>query len=129
MTESLTQKSEAKSSDAPRFTSGPWVAEASKSGLYGSHDYLGVWATRSNGSRVRIADCASHVAGRGPEDSANARLVAAAPDLYEAFERLCAIALNHGSGEVPDATVGKVAKAIAREYGARAAISKVRGGK
>ncbi len=98
-----------------KHTPGPWHAGETYGGKRWVYD-------RNN---LRVCKAASDP--KPAERAANERLIAAAPDYAEAFERLCAIALDHGSGEVPDAAVGKVAKAIAHEYSERAAIKKARG--
>lgn len=67
------------------WTPGPWLADIHRTGQRGGRTYAHIWG----GGKVQIgavilgAEGASQVEGR-----ANARLIAAAPDLYEALAAL-----------------------------------------
>jgi hypothetical protein len=60
-----------------RSTPGPWVAR--QVGLSGPNDDEPVYEVNGDGGRVVVADCL---------EEANARLIAAAPDLLEALEAM-----------------------------------------
>ena len=62
-------------SPAPRHTPGPWVAKVTKAGLGGG--YQGVDGPRGQ----RVALCDEDISLPPKEREANARLIAAAPDL------------------------------------------------
>jgi hypothetical protein len=56
----------------PAFNSGPWLAS--------SDDRSAIWSVRT----PTLSICEIH--GYGPISEANARLIAAAPDMYEALK-------------------------------------------
>ena len=75
-----------------KFTPGPWQrfdngGQAGSGHVYGEHYAARVWGPRGPGYGL-VADCHQ---GRTDEDLANAKLVAAAPDLYDALDTLVAI--------------------------------------
>jgi hypothetical protein len=84
-------------------TPGPWIVVTGSGG----------WRVNATGHREVAAT--SHSAFSGSEDRNNARLIAAAPDLLEALERLLQ------SGDVRDAADAGALKQ------ARAAIARVTG--
>jgi hypothetical protein len=90
--------------DKPAFTPGPWTAKNS------NHDDLAN-RVRFDGPVVvyadedcdihPIADCScNHSCRITDETFANAHLIAAAPDIYEALERLCEILESEEGGDV-----------------------------
>lgn len=95
-------------------TPGPWrVGPTAK--VQGERD--GYATVKAPDGRV-VARCSYNGLPLDAAD-ADARLIAAAPDYAEAFAKLCAIVGQpDDAAEVPDATVGRVAKAIVREYAA-----------
>lgn len=92
------------------FTKGPWMA-AKDAGLNGGTEDvvkagdLFVATTHAIGFLGQDADPEA-------EAEANARLIAAAPDLYEALSALLKIAERNGSGPVLDSARAALVKAI-----------------
>lgn len=108
------------------FTPGPWYFHEK----LGRSLQYGVTAEKpynpSVGAARRIAKCGSPYAMRTPnldsEDRANAMLIAAAPDLYEALQNARRIILALDDPEVTSVRDGPNMKLI------NAAIAAVRGG-
>ena len=93
----------------PKWTPGPWKASSVEDG---SFDILGVTAS---GTVPTIVACLCESSCSSEEDAANARLIAAAPELYEALEELLAAECN-------DQAYGASVEAIA----AMSAVKKAR---
>jgi hypothetical protein len=63
---------------APAFTPGPWTVESRVA--FGKNDYAVSPASGNDGFVAALT--------HGPDAKANASLIAAAPELYEALERI-----------------------------------------
>jgi hypothetical protein len=103
-------------------TPGPWDVERDEQLEKG--EVVGVWL--NIGSRHRYIIGTDGLSCQGPEDEANARLIAAAPDMYDALKAAIA------SGMVPVSSVseGGAVKYSAQVQAAdlvRAAIAKAEG--
>ena len=94
-----------------KHTPGPWKQ--------GDACFSDMRSIRSNGHRIAVAD--GGISTSDAEDHANARLIAAAPDLLEALE-----SLYHAANSIGEDTCDPVAFAGALED-ARASIAKARG--
>lgn len=97
--------SNATAEPAAAHTPGPWSVSAGS-----------IWATSQWGARVRIAPVDSHSPMNGIDSAANARLIAAAPDLLAAAKYLMAD-LKH-SYEPRVEALDKLEAAIAKATGA-----------
>ena len=97
----------------PKFTKGPWVTVTT--GPRMKEEYTQPFAVVEHGSSNLICGCFGDVQGGYDVADANARLISASPDLYEALRGLIA-----PSGGVYG-TEGKIAAA-------RAALAKADGG-
>lgn len=86
-----------------KHTPGPWIAEERQFASYViSHEgrsLAAVWPTAGNGDELPIA--------------ANARLIAAAPDMYEALKGLCE-ALGDELNDATSEVWGKAAAALTK---------------
>jgi hypothetical protein len=109
-----------------QFTKGPWVKEVSKSRI----DILtnGGW---DKGQPWIASVFVNHVDVSQEAGEANAHLIAAAPDMYEALEQAQKVlAMFIEPNAIQQTTViNAYAKAIEAEYKARKALAKARGEK
>jgi hypothetical protein len=94
-----------------KHTPGPWKTVARNYPIADTGDYDGCWEVLTGDPKKPIVQ----IWGDSDEDEANARLIAAAPDLLEALRRLL------DSGDVRDAAEKGALAA------ARAAIAKAEG--
>jgi len=103
-------------------TPGPW--HIGGNGSASAHGVTRVWAT-DRAAVCIIATRQQMGANTSPEMDANARLIAAAPDLLEALERFAyecraAASMDHGLSQADCLRIAKHAKAIiARAKGER----------
>ena len=98
-----------------KHTPGPWLIEAQNS-------HTGAIATVHNTTDVWVEIWSENwiVTGMGPEEqSANARLIAAAPDLLEALKEIIAAADGDGWNQL-DASFATARAAIAKAEGGAA---------
>ncbi len=97
-----------------QHTPGPWELSEGDTSL---------WAKSPLGARVRISNIIKHLPINGINHAANARLIAAAPELLATLERLLSIA---NDGAVMRHETGKPAWSFIDEVKtqARAAITK-----
>jgi hypothetical protein len=106
-----------------KHTPGPWRAQL-REGYVEQWEVDGQWEVVATGeTELWIADAASHIGC----DEANARLIAAAPELLEALEHLAAIA---GTGLLHRQSLDKQGMVELFEEAraaARAAIAKAKG--
>lgn len=99
-------------------TSGPWKASPNRDDI-GAHfitNPMGVLVAKSQGANLSD-DPYSHTPGRSDETDANARLIAAAPDLLDYLERIVEEARNSfatGSRFDRPALLAGAARIIAR---------------
>ena len=99
------------------FTKGPWVAEPDSFDDFSIHPVgraLAVAAVVNGGINA--------VTGHGDEHKANAHLIAAAPEMYEALEAMRArwelyIGGLGGAGHTDDALMKQAAAALAKARG------------
>lgn len=109
-------------SDQPKFTPGPWeivydpdpIGDANEPTAIQACHTFAPWASAENGQRLAII-CTLYESDF-PGHEANARLIAAAPDLYEACSNVL-VALNP---EDVIAAHAKCAAAIAKANGTEA---------
>lgn len=99
-------------------TPGPWFQTTiTMEGVptYGSAPSRPIRARRPDGSEVQVCDAGSSVRGSGPTSAANARLIAAAPDLLAALAALReAAAKNVVSIYELNAADAAIAKAVGK---------------
>jgi hypothetical protein len=110
-----------------KFTPAPWSAKCAKHPVDGEFDW-GINAEIDGKPRV-IAEAFGIVAeGVRPDAQANAHLIAAAPELYEAlqgmFDLICVLGYKLGNGERPILKDGVVDQKM---MATRAALEKARG--
>jgi len=93
----------------PAFTPGPW--DAIERGAYTDYD---------GNSRVIIGDdmriCVVHHHGKA-RDEANARLISAAPDMYEALKELAECSQYWSDYDVPIGIHDRIVAALAKAAG------------
>ena len=100
----------------PKWTPGPWDFSMAKMPIDGEYDYC--ISAVVDGERYVISEAFGRVSEKQrPNAHANARLIAAAPELYEALERLVADVADYDAWERPCHAVDT----------ARAALKKARG--
>lgn len=93
-----------------KFTPGPWRSTRSKVPVDDEYDY-GIVAN-FNGSEKCIAETFGRCSNFLRIDaSANAAIIAAAPDLYAALERLCAVTAGWDVEDEVNAGLAALAKA------------------
>ena len=106
--------------DQPKWTPGPWAS-----------DYLDQNGQRVvSGQHIEICTCWHHSVGSiEKEMEANAHLIAAAPDLYEALAPLYAVAIDRAvdAPEWRDKDTVSVLISIGELRAIRAALAKARG--
>lgn len=103
------------------FTPGPWRAECD---LPGGILPMAMVATGAKGKKIRAIDVTD--SGRDYlESCANARLIAAAPDLLEALKPFADLGVGLGPDDEVDAAPYRILRGAIRN--ARAAISKATG--
>lgn len=93
---------------APSFTPGPWSAEPTHGGTWGATIRIWGGKVRSGIADVCVRRNINATGEPSAEEIANARLMAAAPDLFEALKELEAEATrlgNHLSSKGQGATV------------------------
>lgn len=88
-----------------KFTKGPWEQLT-----YSNHDLQTDFAVVKIGSRVHIIGCSD-------EDKANARLIAACPDMFSILNECHDAMENVSRGDLPDGLVGRVLELIDRVEG------------
>jgi hypothetical protein len=92
---------------APAFTPGPWHVLPEEE----NKPYVRVRGTRL-GERYKIANALSGESEmERSEAAANAQLIAAAPDLYEAMEAICGMLASHDGKPTTAGDVFKIAEA------------------
>lgn len=102
-----------------KWTPGPWSAGYC---IYGKFDHVAVHGQRPQPGY--IVPCVCLVAPRSEEteeDKANARLIAAAPELYDVLEELL------GYSEPPCGGCGCINAPLSVYHKAKAALAKARG--
>jgi hypothetical protein len=92
------------------FTPGPWVAEESEI-FAAAGDAVQIAET------VPLADDPQDILGFGRTEFANARLIAAAPELYEAVQRALRHAINIGIDVEDSSYVQQLRAALAKAEG------------
>jgi hypothetical protein len=70
----------------PKFTPGPWVVRKFPTRAYARNAHWVLDAIPDDGDKV-IANAICQMASTNDDEDANARLIAAAPDLYAALKR------------------------------------------
>ena len=99
-----------------KHTPGPWTAEERDERILiwsdGSHDYLAALSLDADGADEEVADAYAD------ERQANARLIAAAPDLLAACEAALRVCNLSGTGERDRrAAIAKLEAAVAKARG------------
>lgn len=97
----------------PKFTPGPWgIRDAWAKGDYGKEVYplAGEGDLGPGFHRGQVADVKDY--GEDDETAANAAMIAAAPDMYEALQEALGFLIDLGvSGDLPDTMRAVLAKA------------------
>jgi hypothetical protein len=93
-----------------KFTKGPWRI----AGHHGQHDECGAFINGGDGKRV--ADTPGEIHRSYAEDEANAHLIEAAPDLYDALKTLEQLAGIASSSDDPARIRARKALAKAEGY-------------
>lgn len=108
-----------------KFTPGPWKAEFRE---YGGYDCMSAsWSIVSDESEFATLDCRTRDHANDPQQEANANLMAAAPELFDALKELHEIS---GEANIPmenSKSVRLMGKFLATREKAEAAIKKARG--
>lgn len=111
-------------------TPGPWIVQSSTPTDSG-HDHHAIIADHGGDNRLPdhpvVASVIPYVSTDGARraQEANARLIAAAPELLEACEEITALASDSDAGHIGFADALALIRALSEE--ARAAIAKARG--
>lgn len=111
--------SESQTRTESKHTPGPWIEDHFQ---YAGEHQRDIYAELSDGSRVQVAAVAEMLGFRPHwEAEANANLMAAAPDLLEALEKVAGHFLMLATGNMP-------AESYADDFNAaQAAIARARG--
>lgn len=97
-----------------KFTPGPWQAEGFRVREVHRDFSYGIW---KDGVRLALVDC--RPLAKRSEEEANARLIAAAPELMAALQELLAVVDHENAYGAIEARIAKIAR-----LGARAALDK-----
>lgn len=91
-----------------KFTPGPWVIDPNG---------LSYTVNDCAGRHVAMVSCFKSIVGDDIQNIANAHLIAAAPDLYEAVKKMCNNALDLGYCHATDCGHCKSMAAIKKALG------------
>lgn len=97
-----------------KHTPGPWTIDKVDFGLPVSHGVILHCPPYGGGGYVRVADCSLEATNNNPQWLANARLIAAAPDMLAICKRMLNHPLIRLTGDVEPKLIAAIAKAEGR---------------
>jgi len=111
-----------------KHTSGPWVIDNEEFGQPITNGIVRYCPPYGGGGYITIADCSLAATGNNPEWQANARLIAAAPELLEALEQIIQPTMINGDKQIKvDWQQLAPGEKIIRWESAKKTIAKARG--